>query len=356
MLAEEIRWATTRVLLGPERLTFLLRGGLDGVWNLRRFLRQVVPLARSALLRLQTYAQAIPDGELRAQAINSLTAKAYHVAGASILATFLPSRAREHYVQIVAPLESIYDFLDSLCDRHPQTRPQAFRQLHEALADALDPTRPIHEYYVFGPPGDDGGYLRTLVREVRGALMRLDGHEALLPYFRQSAALYTDAQTYKHLAPGEREAACMQWHAREGKHFGDLSWWEFGAAAGSQFHVYAALYAAFCSDFKRIKKTYDAYFPALAGLHVLLDSFIDQDEDRTHGELNWVACYPSGRAFVERARVLAMRAREAFAKLSMPRAHVFTLRIMSLFYLTHPKIERQQLNREALALLNALRC
>ncbi len=354
MLAEEIRWATSRVLFGPRRLAFLLRGGLDDALDLRRFLVQVVPLARTALARLEHFAERIPDAELRAQALSSLTAKAYHVAGASILATFLPSVAREHYVEIVAPLESIYDFLDTLCDRHPETPPAAFRQLHEALKDALDPGRPLHQYYLFGPAGDDGDYLHTLVRRVRRALPRLGDYELLLPYFRESAALYTDAQTFKHLPPGERERACIDWHAREGTRFGDLSWWEFGAAAGSQFHVYAALYAAFCSEFDRITETYNAYFPALAALHVLLDSFIDRAEDHAHAELNWVDCYASEEAFLERAHVLAGRAREAFRNLATPRAHLFTQRIMSLFYLTHPKIDQQGIDREALALLRAL--
>jgi tetraprenyl-beta-curcumene synthase len=332
-----------------------LRGGIDDALYLRRFLVQVVPLARAAIARLERLAERIPDTELRTQAVSSLTAKAYHIAGAGILATFLPSGAREHYVEIVAPLEAIYDFLDSLCDRHPETPETAYRQLHEALGDALDPNRPMHEYYLYGPPGDDGDYLHTLVRRVRRALRRLADYELLIPYFREAAVLYTDAQTFKHLPPGKRERACIEWHAREGARFGDLSWWEFGAAAGSQFHVYAALYAAFCSEFDRIKQTYDAYFPSLAALHVLLDSFIDQAEDRAHGELNWVECYPSSQTFLERTRTLAGRARTAFGALPMPQAHRFTLRIMSLFYLTHPKIDQQNIDRQALELLRALR-
>ncbi len=333
---------------------FLLRGGLDDALDLRRFLVHVVPLAHRAIARLQRLAERIPDSELRSQALSSLTAKAYHIAGASILATYLPSMAREHYIEIVAPLEAIYDFLDSLCDRHPETGPQAFRQLHEALFDALDPHRPLHEYYAYGPPGDDGDYLRTLVIRVRSALRCLSDYELLLPYFREAAALYADTQTFKHLPNGENERACIEWHARKGTRFGDLSWWEFGAAAGSQFQVYAPLYAAFCSEFERLGQTYDAYFPAFSALHVLLDSFIDRAEDRAHGELNWMECYPSPQAFVERAATLADRARRAFGNLAMPRAHQFALRIMALFYLTHPKVDHQQLDHEAMALLDAL--
>ncbi len=354
MLADEIGWAIRRVLFGPARLRVLLRGGLDGAADLRRFLVHVVPLARAAIDRLERLAQRIPDAQLRAQALSSLQAKAYHVAGAGILATFLPSMAREHYIEIVAPLETIYDFLDSLCDRHPQTAPAAFRQLHEALADALDPERPLHDYYLYGPPGDDGDYLCALVRRVRRALVRLSDYSMLLPYFREAAALYADTQTFKHLPPGERERACIEWHKRQAGRFGDLSWWEFAAAAGSQFQVYAPLYAAFCSSLDRIGQTYAAYFPAFSALHVLLDSFIDQAEDRAHQELSWVECYAGETAFLHRARILARRSREAFAGLAMPRAHEFTMRIMALFYLTHPKVAQQRLERRAVSLLEVL--
>ncbi len=354
MLSQEIDWAVKRVLFGPRRLAFLLRGGLDDAFDLRTFLVHVVPLARKALARLERLAERIPDAELRAQAQSSLRDKAYHVAGACILATFLPSAAREHYVDIVAPLETIYDFLDCLCDRHPETPPEAFRHLHLALADALDPARPLHEYYLHGPPGDDGDYLRTLVKRVRTALGRLGDHELLVPYFSEAARLYADVQTYAHLPDGDRARACIEWHAKEGARYPGLAWWEFAAAAGSQFQVYAPLYAAFCSDFDRIGRSYDAYFPAFSALHVLLDSFIDQREDREHGDLNWIACYDGFLTFKTRAAALAGQAQAGFATLGMPRAHRFALRIMALFYLSHPKIAQQNLNQEAVALLDAL--
>lgn len=353
-LRSEIGWAIRRVLLSPRRLAFLSGGGLDDALELRRFLIHVVPLARSALRRLERLAERIPDRELRAQARFGLRSKAYHVAGACILATLLPSGAREHYVEIVAPLEAIYDFLDGLCDRHPLTTPQAFRQLHLALSDALDPSQPLHEYYAFGPPGDDGDYLVSLVRRVRRALKRLGDYELLVPYFTEAAALYADTQTYKHLPAAEREPQLVDWHAREGGPFGDLTWFEFGAAAGSQFQVYGPLYAAFCSSFESIGAAYQAYFPAFSALHVLLDSFIDQREDREHAELNWIACYGSFEEFRRRTRELATRARTAFSRLPMPRAHTFALRVMALFYLSHPKVYEQRLDHEAAALLEAL--
>ena len=72
------------------------------------------------------------------------------------------------------------------------------------------------------------------------------------------------------------------WHACN-KRFADLEWWEFAAAAGSQFHVYALLFGTLSDPAFDPAPVYDAYFPAMSGLHVLLDDFIDQAEDATHG-------------------------------------------------------------------------
>ena len=354
MLDDEIRFAVGHVLASGVRVKALAGLKPRGWLDFARFLRSVVPLAAEGLAGIEARARSIPDALLRREALASVRDKAYHVAGASILATFLPAVAREHYVRIVAPLESIYDYLDNLCDRHPHVPVQAYPVLHRALADALDPTTTLGEYYACGPAGDDGGFLLWLVQRVRAGLTQLAGHEHLLPRFREAAALYTDLQTYKHFPDAEREGACIAWFDRHKKGFPDLKWWEFASAAGSQFHVYAPLYEAFLGKFEIIDDVYDAYFPNLSALHVLLDYFIDQDEDLLHDELNFVACYDSLEQFRERASALAASASADLNKLSGRRAHMFVVRVMTLFYLTHPKVYEQGLDVEARDLLQAI--
>lgn len=354
MLDDEIRFAVRHVLGSSVRVKALAELKPRGWLDFARFLRTVVPLAADALANIEARAEAIPDALLRHEALASVCEKAYHVAGASILATFLPPVAREHYVRIVAPLESIYDYLDNLCDRHPHVPVEAYSVLHRALADALDPTAALGDYYALGPSGDDGGFLTWLVQNVRAGLTQLAGYEHLLPHFREAAALYADLQTYKHLPEARRDAACIAWFDSHKGRFPGLTWWEFASAAGSQFHVYAPLYEAFLGNFARIDDVYNAYFPNLSALHVLLDYFIDQDEDLLHDELNFVACYDSPDAFRERAATLAASATADLNKLSGYRAHAFVLRVMALFYLTHPKVYQQGLDAEAQALLQAI--
>lgn len=351
----EIAWAVRHVLASPARLRFLLRDGASLPLPMWRFLRRIVPLAAGELDAIRSSAFAIPDPELRSQALASIHAKAYHVAGACILATFLPPAAARDYVAIVAPLESIYDYLDNLCDRHPEVSAQAYPVLHQAIADALDPHAQPRDYYALGPAGDDGGYLRGLVTRTQRSLQRLDGYEALLPAFSEAAALYAEMQTYKHYPAGERERACIEWFGRRcDARTRSLEWYEFACAAGSQFQVYAPLYECFAGRSDAVRPAYDAYFPAAAALHVLLDSFIDQTEDRDHAELNFASLYATPDRMLDRVADLARHALGRIALLPNPSEHRFVLRVMALFYLTHPKVYQQGLERQAESLLRAI--
>lgn len=351
----EIAWAVRHVLASPARLRFLLGDGFSLPRPLFGFLRRIVPRASAELASIRTSALAIPDQRLRAEALASVDGKAYHVAGGCILATFLSDDDARRYVEIVAPLESIYDYLDNLCDRHPDVPVEAYPVLHRAIADALDPRAAPRDYYALGPAGDDGGYLHALVARTQHSLARLEGHVTLLPSFAEAARLYAEMQTYKHYPPGERERACIDWFARRrDARTQNLEWYEFACAAGSQFQVYAPLYEVFARRNDAVGAAYDAYFPSLAALHVLLDSYIDQAEDREHGELNFAALYSGPGRLLERVAFLAQSARHGFATLPNPADHVFVLRIMALFYLTHPKVYEQGLERQARALLRVV--
>ncbi len=349
-LKDEIGWAVRHVLGSPVRLKFLAAQGLGVPVRLLRFLRRIVPLASAELYAIRERANAIPDEGLRREAISSVDGKAYHVAGACILATFLPDGAARRYVSIVAPLESIYDYLDNLCDRHPDVPIGAYPVLHQAIADALDPGAVPRDYYAMGPAGDDGGYLRWLVTRSQDGIRAIDGYEKLLPHFREAAELYAEMQTYKHYPAGEREAELIAWYERRGRGL-NLEWQEFACAAGSQFQVYAPLYELLAGRSVAIGAAYGAHFPAVAALHVLLDSFIDQAEDREYGELCFSEVYPSPDRLRDRVGYLAGRAKLGFSALPVPAEHRFVLRVMALFYLTHPKVYAQGLNGQAEALL-----
>ncbi len=352
-MLDEISSALRTVLGCPERRRALFSSGPSTLFHLLSFLRRIVPLSAATLREIRAEAATIPDSQLRAQALASVDGKAFHVAGAGILATFLDEAGARTYVDVVAPLESIYDYLDNLCDRHPHVGVDAYPVLHRAIADALAPGAPARDYYACGPAGDDGGYLRGLVTRTQNALARVPHLDVLAPHFAQAAALYGEMQTYKHYPAGERERRCVAWYETHRDRYRDIDWHEFACAAGSQFHVYGPLYEAVAGRREAISRVYDAYFPYVSALHVLLDAFIDQAEDREHGELNFSHVYGGARALRTRAKELFDAAKARVGRLPTRRAHRFVIDVMVLFYLSHPKVAAQGLDREARGLLRA---
>ncbi len=351
----EIRFAAGRVLASRTRRRALLALGLPGLIDLCKFLSSVVPKARTALSEIRERALKIEDPAFRKEALTSISAKSYHVAGAAMLATFLPTKEAGIFIDAVAPLESLYDYLDNLCDRHPGVPVQAYPVLHEALFDALDPTRTVSDYFRAGPQSTDGGYLSWLVARVRKAARKIPEYETLLPNLREAAEFYTALQTFKHYPAIRRIQALKTWHDENLPRFQELSWWEFAAACGSQLQVYAPFFFCLAGNATRAQDAYDAYFPEFCALHVLLDDFIDQQEDSAHEELNFVTRYQSFDAMCDRFSGFVRISEARFADFTNPRPHEMLLRVLVLFYLTHPKVYAQGLDGQAQDLLSALR-
>jgi tetraprenyl-beta-curcumene synthase len=277
-LLRDVRDVVRTVLRSPDRFVRLIRLGPRGLASMARFLVRVVPRASRALEAVRERAVAIPDAALREQALASIDGKAFHVQGGCILATFLPPAQAARYVRLVASLETIYDYLDNLCDRLPGVSQLAFATLHDALLDALDDRRVPGDYYRNGPAGDDGGYLASLVADVRAELPTLPHYAAVRGALGEIAGYYAQLQTIKHGAAGAREDVCRAWYAEHADAFPGLYWWEFAAACGSSLPIFALIYLAMQQrlDARAIDSTCAAYFPNVSAVHILLDYFIDQ--------------------------------------------------------------------------------
>ena len=356
-LWRDVRSTLASVFRRPTRIRRLLALGPRGWLATARFVGSVIPRAGRELAAIRVRAARIPDAALRAQALASIDGKAYHVQGGSILATFMPNDTARRYVAIVAAIETIYDYLDNLCDRLPGVTQRAFASLHEALIDALDDRRAPSDYYRDGPAGDDGGYLRSLVDAARDGLRRLPNYPAVRDRLVEIARFYADLQVLKHGPAGAREAACDAWYERNRERFPGLDWWEFAAACGSSLPIFAlvALASRERLDPGEVDAISTAYFPGVSAVHILLDYFIDQAEDREHGELNFVACYASSAEAVVRLRRLVMATMLRVRTLAGAAHHRFLVEAMCVFYLTHPKVFEQHLDAESAAVLRALR-
>lgn len=316
-----------------------------------RFLTGVVPRASAELRRVRARAQLIADRTIAREALASLRRKAFHVHGGCVFATFLPPKLATSFIKLVAAYETAVDYLDNLCDRLGAEDEADFRALHEALMDAVSPGAPLRDYFRHRPT-DDSGYLASLVVASQAGFAELAAYAHVRENIAEVTRRYCELQVLKHLAPGDRERRCQ---VAFGQVADDLAWWEGAAACGSTMATFALAYGATAPalDRRRVRALFDSYFPYFTALHILLDYFVDQQEDREHAELNFVACYPTQAAARTGIERIAHIARERMSALEDDEVHQFALRAMCGYYCTRPGVRTASLRPMSGAIMRA---
>ncbi|MEW8958912.1 MAG: tetraprenyl-beta-curcumene synthase family protein [Moorella sp. (in: firmicutes)] len=302
---------------------------------LQRMLFQSFPAVEKELSNWRNVASLIPQQELRKQALASLREKKFHCQGGSVYATLSPAKSlRRQLLKAIVSLQTISDYLDNLSDRSGIVNEDAFRQLHLAFTDALTPEGRDHDYYSCYPYFRDGGYLAALVKTCRQALADLPGYKKMQGHIMELAHLYCHLQIVKHLEEGKREAILKKRLEPLAQKYG-LYWWELAAATGSTLGIFALMAAAADDGSKdgaaALKET---YFPWIGGLHILLDYFIDQQEDRRGGDLNFCSFYCSQDEAAARFKLFLRQAKDKAAGLPEPGFHLLVVKGLPALYLS----------------------
>lgn len=258
------------------------------------YIWHTLPLVKLELKRWRKEARSCPDPVLRRQALSSLKDKDFHCYGGAVYA--LAGRQQEKpLIKLIVAYQTICDYLDNLCDRNDCLDGAAFIQLHHALLDALQPGAARQDYYALYPHRDDGGYLDKLVEECRFYLRMLPAFPAVMPEMQKIVQYYIELQVKKHIQPEQREKTLISWADQLAVSYPGIYWQELAAASGSTLALFALLALAGrknpCQT--EVQETMTAYFPWICGLHILLDYFIDQEEDRQGGDLNFTFYYAS---------------------------------------------------------------
>ncbi len=325
--------------------------------SLPRFLTGVLPQVSRELRKWEQGLTLDADWPLLQQALSSLSNKRFHAQGGSYYAlySFNHSHTRKVIALIVA-LQTMSDYLDNLCDRGGIFDEAAFRCLHQAMTAALTSGPPRNlDYYRFYPFKNDGGYLEALVSRCRACISALPSYPAVQSGILRIASLYNDLQVYKHLEPAVRKSRLRRWFREKASPTNpSLHWWEFAAACGSTLPIFAlsALAALPETSLEEGQKIVDSYFPWVCGLHILLDYWIDQEEDRREGDFNFIACYPSADAAVLRLHLFLQKSLDKVSSLPRASFHRSVIRGLLAVYLSDPKVERQGLQKCARSLLN----
>ena len=303
----------------------------------------VLPDVHRCLDEWRRRAEGIPDPELRKQALLSIQSKAFHCEGGAAYGLLAGERCPEA-IRFIVAYQTISDYLDNLCDRSTSSDPADFRALHESMLHALTPGAACVNYYRFHGEQDDGGYLASLVATCQEVAESLPAYDAIAPALRELAGRYCDLQVHKHVKEEERVPRLKEWFEEHRAGLPEMSWFEFAACCGSTLGIFCLVACAFddrCSEdlATRVK---DACFPWVQGFHILLDYFIDQEEDRIGGDLNFCFYYKNNEEMVRRLEYFFHQADRSTSGLPHPRFHRMVNRGLFAIYLSDPKVERQE--------------
>lgn len=305
--------------------------------------RRILPTVHQELSVWKNRAENIPNTELRTQALASIEGKTFHCEGGAILAL----TANEDYkkaVKFIVAYQTISDYLDNLCDRSTSLDPEDFSALHESMRDALSLNGTPKNYYRLRTDQDDGNYLNDLVETCRSVLREMNNYPLIKDYLLELCDYYCDLQVHKHVVHEERVPRLEKWFQRYQNRLPEMEWYEFSACSGSTLGIFCLISYAMREDFlekdgENIRK---GYFPYIQGLHILLDYFIDQEEDRNGGDLNFCFYYKDQETLFERLKHFVLEADKHTEFLPHKKFHQLINRGLLGVYLSDHKVRKQK--------------
>lgn len=297
------------------------------VWGLPAVAREVKAWRARAL--------CIPERTIREDALSSLDRKRGHTDGAAFFWT-IPDARNLQLLRVLVAYEILWDFLDSVNERGAAAGQENGRQLHLALIDALDPGRPICDYYRHHPWRDDGGYLRALVEACREGCVRLTSYEWVRAMLISEATRAQVLSVNHELDPVRRHEQLREWAAGDRCEEPEVHWCELPGAASASPTIHALLTLAAepncaAADVQRIR---NVYYPWVSAATTMLDSYVDQVEDAANGDHIYVAHYDTPQVARQRIRRLIQRSLSEARTLPNGERHALIVAGMVAMYLS----------------------
>jgi tetraprenyl-beta-curcumene synthase len=318
-----------------------------------RFWPTVAPHVQRALGSWDGPAREIPDARLRQLALSKLAHERFNAEVAATLATLAPRQRRSRTVQAIVALELLFDYLDGRTEapyaRGITERAELFAPFIDAFA--LHPgarKQPANSDGHAGPA--DWRYLTELSTSARDAMFSLPAAPAVAACARAGAERCAQAQARLHAVPELGQQQLQDWAGQHGSDSG-LQWREYSAGSASSVLAAHALIAAAANpasseqDAARI----DAAYLAICAVITILDSVVDQAQDRARGERGFIDLYEPGE-LPERMRRLTREALLRAHEAPNGDHHAMTLAGVVAYYTSHPGASDQGA-REVVALV-----
>ena len=164
---------------------------------------------------------------------------------------------------------------------------------------------------------------------------------------------YIDLQVKKHISLSQRERTLIDWAESNLTSYPGIYWQEFAAASGSTLALFALLALASHNNIEpqECRETIDAYFPWICGLHILLDYFIDQEEDRQGGDLNFTFYYADNEETIQRLKLFIQQSHLKARQIKNPVFAKTVIEGLLALYLSDKKIKSQGYQKKARTLI-----
>jgi len=303
-----------------------------------KYVKTVFPLVNCELSYWKDFAEKMPDPILSQQALESINKKGFHAQGGSIYGLY-NGTVNTGLVRFIVALQTISDYLDNLCDRVGVEDELAFLRLHDAISDALSADDVMSDYYSLYPHKQDGGYLTELVFTCKKFIKSLPNYDLVKQETALLGKLYSEMQSFKHVNKSQRVDFLTKWADPYLQIYSNISVWEFSAAAGSTLGIF--LLCALSEDKnltkEQVSEVMNTYFPWICGLHILLDYFIDEQEDSLNNDLNFTSFYSSGNEKEERLKFFLNQSFENSSCLKNQLFHTTVIEGLLAMYLSDPK-------------------
>ncbi|MFL6559340.1 MAG: tetraprenyl-beta-curcumene synthase family protein, partial [Bacillus sp. (in: firmicutes)] len=231
-----------------------------------------------------------------------------------------------------------------LCDRSTSLNPEDFAALHESMADALVLNPDKKNYYRLRADQDDDNYLYDLSETCRSVLREMTHYEEIKDYLLELCQYYCELQIHKHVKHEERVPRLEKWFHLNQHHLPEMEWYEFSACSGSTLGIFCLISYALRDDFQQsdADNIRNGYFPYIQGLHILLDYFIDQEEDIAGGDLNFCSYYDSQETLFRRLKHFVVEADRHTEFLPHKNFHRLINRGLLGIYLSDEKVRKQK--------------
>jgi tetraprenyl-beta-curcumene synthase len=335
------------------------------IWH---YIFRILPRVEKELRGWRKFLKGCPSTSLQVQALSSIRDKRFHCQGGAVFALLNPA-AENKILPLIISLQTISDYLDNLCDRldweelAPLTTKEkdrhmekGFRQLHLSMLAGLQPQNILPQnFYRYYPFHEDGGYLQALANCCQKHTASLPSYQEVQEKVLFLTGLYIDLQALKHLSLKNRQGYLEEWFEPYKNKYPALRWNEFAAAAGSTLGTFGLLTLAASPQISlpEVEALYQCYFPWICGLHILLDYFIDQEEDRREKDLNFVFYYDNQEQCLQRMVFFIENALQRTETLADAYFHRTVVKGLLALYLSDPKIKEQKMQKLAHRLLAA---